>query len=329
MDHQKIFIVDFGGPFAQIIGRKVREAHVYCEIIPYTKAFEAIQKEKPVGLIFTGGSDSVYDENPPRITKEVYDLGIPILGICYGMQLIADDFGGEVNLGDEKEFGKTRIQLDTTSPFFENLMENNQVWMSHHDMVMKLPEGFQTIGSTDLSVHAAMANHDKHFYGVQFHPELPLTFEGKDMLNNFLYKICGCTGDWTMEHFAAQAVEEIKKDVGDGKVLLGLSGGVDSSVCAKLISKAIGKQLSCIFVDTGLMRKNEGDEVEEAFKNSDVNFIRVEAQDRFLGKLKGITDPEQKRKIIGEEFIRVFEEEAKKIGEVDFLGQGTIYPDII
>ncbi|MDO5713292.1 MAG: glutamine-hydrolyzing GMP synthase [Tissierellia bacterium] len=329
MDHQEIIIVDFGGQYSQIIARRVREWHVFCEVIPYKKAFEVIKEKKPEGIIFTGGADSVYDENPPRISTEIYDLGIPILGICYGMQLIASDLGGKVELGDAKEFGKTKTQLDIDSPFFKELMETNQVWMSHHDMVTKLPEEFETIASTDLSVHAAMANHKKHIYGVQFHPEVHHTHEGKDMLKNFLYDICGCTGDWTMENYVKAAINNIREEVGEGKVLLALSGGVDSSVCAKLLTEAIGNQLTCIFVDHGLMRKNEGDEVEAAFKDSGMNFIRVNAQERFLKKLEGVTEPEEKRKIIGEEFIRVFEEEGKKIGQVDYLAQGTIYPDVI
>lgn len=327
--HEKILIVDFGGQYSQLLARRVRDLHVYCEIIPYKKAKEALERVNPKGIIFTGGPNSAHGEGAPDIDPAIYEAGLPILGLCYGMQRIAVDFGGVVETSEQSEFGKADTQLDTSSPLFKGMEENSVTWMSHNDLVAKAPENFDIIAKSQNCPVAAMSNASKQVYAFQFHPEVEHTQGGKDMLKAFLYDICGCQGDWTMAEYAESAIQTIRDQVGDGKVLLALSGGVDSSVVAKLISKAIGSQLTCIFVDHGLMRKNEGDEVEAAFADSGMHFIRVNAQDRFLGKLAGVEDPERKRKIIGEEFIRVFEEEGRKIGSVDYLAQGTIYPDII
>lgn len=330
MAHQLVLILDFGGQYNQLIGRRIRECGVYCEVKPYSKvSIDEIKKLKPVGIIFTGGPNSVYSENSPKVSKEIFELGIPVLGICYGSQLMSYVLGGEVATCDTREYGKTDTEYDTSSLLFKNLESKGESWMSHTDCIAKIPAGFKVVAHTEHCSVAAMENPAKKLYGIQFHPEVNHTENGLKMLHNFLYEVCGCTGDWTMGNFAETQIKEIKEKVGDGKVLLALSGGVDSSVCAGLLSKAIGKQLTCIFVDHGCMRKNEGDEVMEAFADWDINLIRVNAQDRFLTKLSGVSDPETKRKIIGEEFIRVFEEEAKKIGAVDFLAQGTIYPDII
>lgn len=330
MQHQKIMIIDFGGQYNQLIARRVRECGVYCEVIPYRKAsVEAIKAEAPVGIIFTGGPNSVYEESSPHIDKGVFELGIPILGICYGAQLMAYTLGGTAATAPTSEYGKTETEFDTSSLLFEGLPEKSITWMSHTDYIATVPAGFRTTAHTSVCPTAAMECPERKLYAVQFHPEVNHTEHGSKMLKSFLFKVCGCVGDWTMESFAQSAISQIKEKVGDGKVLLALSGGVDSSVCAALLSKAIGSQLTCIFVDHGLMRKHEGDEVEEAFADWDVRFIRVNAADLFLSKLAGVEAPEAKRKIIGEEFIRVFEAEAKKIGRVDYLAQGTIYPDII
>lgn len=329
MEHQLIVVVDFGGQYNQLIARRVRDLNVYCEVIPYHKALNEIKNKKPIGIIFTGGPNSVYDENAPKIEKGIFELGIPVLGLCYGMQLISQTFGGRVEKANKKEFGKTTCIKDKESKLVADMDQTTTVWMSHQDQVTKLPEGFELVQHTATCPYAAIENPEKNIYAVQYHPEVNHSEQGKELIKSFLYDICKASGDWTMSNFMMEQVEKIRKTVGDKKVLLALSGGVDSSVCAGLLSKAIGSQLTCVFVDTGLMRKNEGDEVEEAFKNRELNFVRVNAKDRFLGKLKGISDPEQKRKIIGEEFIRVFEDEAKKIGQVDYLGQGTIYPDVI
>lgn len=329
MRDELIIVVDFGGQYNQLIARRIREKLVYCEVYPYTKALEKIKELKPVGIVFTGGPNSAYEENAPKIEEEIFELNIPILGMCYGMQLMAQELGGKVLKAEQREFGKTKTSVDTTSLLFDGLDEEQITWMSHFDLVSEIPEGFRGIAKTEHTPFAAMENTERKLYAVQFHPEVEHTEYGDKMIENFLYKICGCTGSWTMKEYAKIAIDNIREQVGDGKVLLALSGGVDSSVCAKLISKAIGSQLTCIFVDHGLMRKNEGDEVEAAFGDSGMHFIRVNAQDRFLNKLAGVTDPEEKRKIIGEEFIRVFEDEGKKIKSVDFLAQGTIYPDVI
>ena len=326
--HQFVLILDFGGQYNQLIARRVRECGVYCEVRPYNKlSMDDIKALNPVGIICTGGPNSGYDEKSPHIDKEIFDLGIPVLGICYGCQLMAYTLGGEVATCISSEYGKTETFYDSSSALFES--SNGISWMSHTDYVSKLPSGFKGTAHTENCPFAAMENAEKKLYGVQFHPEVNHTQNGIDMLRSFLYNVCGCVGDWTMGNYAQTAISAIKEKVGDGKVLLALSGGVDSSVCAALLSKAVGNQITCIFVDHGFMRKNEGDEVEAAFKDWDINFIRVNAKDRFMARLTGVSDPETKRKIIGEEFIRVFEAEAKKIGKVDFLAQGTIYPDII
>lgn len=329
MDREKILVVDFGGQYNQLITRRVREKNVYAEVVPYKKAWEAIKQEKPIGLIFTGGPNSVYDEKSPGIDSEIFSLGIPILGICYGMQLVAKNLGGVVEKSDRREFGKTKTMVDPASKLFDGLQVEQTTWMSHIDYVKELPEGFRTVASTDSCPVAAMENRDKNIYAIQFHAEVNHTENGHDMIDNFLKKVCGAKGDWNMKDYAKEAKAAIQKKVGDQKVVLALSGGVDSSVCAKLLADAIGDQLTCIFVDHGLMRKDEGKEVEEAFKDTGMHFIHVDAKDRFLSRLKGVVEPEEKRKIIGEEFIRVFEDEGKKIGAVDFLAQGTIYPDVI
>ena len=330
MDNKElIIVVDFGGQYNQLIARRVRENHVYCEVYPYSKAVAKIKELKPQGIIFTGGPASVYDEKAPKIDPAVFDMDIPVLGLCYGMQFMAQTLGGDVQHAERREFGKTETDVDTTSPLYKGLSAKETVWMSHQDYVAKLPDGFSTIAHSENCPVAAMQNPDRKLYAMQYHPEVLHTEHGKEMLRNFLFEVCGCTGSWTMANYAKTAVAQIKETVGTGKVVLALSGGVDSSVAAALISKAVGSQLTCIFVDHGLLRKNEGDEVEAAFKDSGMNFVRVDASERFLGKLSGVTDPERKRKIIGEEFIRVFEDEGRKIGAVDFLAQGTIYPDVI
>lgn len=324
-----VVVVDFGGQYNQLIARRVRECNVYCEVYPYNKAFDKIKELKPIGVIFTGGPSSVYEDNAPKIEKELFELNVPVLGLCYGMQLMAQMLGGKVSKADSKEFGKTVTKLDTKSLLFKGLEEETITWMSHVDYVQDLPDGFQAIAKTQNCPIAAMECEQRNFYAMQYHPEVLHSEKGTDMIRNFLYEVCRAKGDWTMKNYAKEAIEAIKEQVGSGEVVLALSGGVDSSVVAALISKAVGSRLTCIFVDHGLMRKNEGDEVEAAFKDSGMKFIRVDAEKRFLDRLAGVSDPETKRKIIGEEFIRVFEEEGRKIGAVDFLAQGTIYPDVI
>lgn len=329
-EKELILIIDFYGQYNQLIARRVRECNVYSEIVPFSTSIEKIKEKNPKGIIFTGGPASVYAENAPKCAKEIFELGIPVLGICYGMQLMTHMLGGDVQRADKREYGVTSVKIDNSSKLFAGFEDSNDCLMSHTDFVNKLPDGFENIGSTNHCPNAAMQNIEKNFYGIQFHPEVNHTNKGTEVLRNFVYNICGCTGNWKMSSFAEETVNAIKEKIGDKKALCALSGGVDSSVAAALINKAIGKNLTCIFVDHGLLRKNEADEVEEVFtKNFDVNFVRVDAKDRFLNKLAEVSDPEQKRKIIGEEFIRVFEEEAKKIGTVDYLVQGTIYPDVI
>lgn len=329
-NEELILIVDFYGQYNQLIARRVRECNVYSEIVPFTTSIEKIKEKAPKGIIFTGGPASVYGENAPKCDPKIFNLGIPVLGICYGMQLMTDMLGGEVQRADKREYGVTPVHIKNSSKLFDTFEDVNDCLMSHTDFVAKLPEGFENIGYTDHCPNAAMQNAEKGFYGIQFHPEVNHTNRGTDILRNFVYNICGCTGKWKMNSFVDETVKVLKEKIGDKKALCALSGGVDSSVAAALINKAIGKNLTCIFVDHGLLRKNEAEEVEEVFtKNFDVNFIKVDARERFLGKLAGVDDPEKKRKIIGEEFIRVFEEEAKKIGSVDYLVQGTIYPDVI
>ena len=325
-----ILIIDFGGQYNQLIARRVREKHVYCEVHPCTISIDKIRELNPKGIIFTGGPASIYAEDAPKCDSEVFTLGTPILGICYGMQFMSHILGGSVKKALKREYGQMEAALDVNSKLFESLNDKNICLMSHTDYVDELPEGFKSIASTDTCKIAAMENVDKNFYAVQFHPEVNHTNDGDKIIENFVINICGCKGEWKMDTFATSTIEKIKEKVGDGKAVCALSGGVDSSVAAVLMSKAIGNNLTCIFVDHGLLRKNEVKEVEEIFtKQFDVNFIKVDAKDRFLGRLAGVTNPEQKRKIIGEEFIRVFEEEGKKIGKVDYLVQGTIYPDVI
>jgi len=332
MKHQRVIVLDFGGQYNQLIARRVRECGVYCEIKPYTTPLEQLKALEPIGFIFTGGPGSVYEENAPRVEPALFEMGVPVLGICYGCQLMAQILGGQVTAAQEdtaREYGKTQTYYDTSCRLFQGLPECGVSWMSHGDYMAKVPEGFSLVAHTQACPNVAIADEKRGFYGVQYHPEVNHTEHGVAMIRNFLYEVCSATGDWTMEDYLKTSVEQIRKKVGGGKVLLALSGGVDSSVCAALLAEAIGKQLTCVFVDHGLMRKDEGDEVEAAFSKWDLNFIRVDAGARFLGKLAGVSEPERKRKIIGEEFIRVFEEEAKKIGRVDFLAQGTIYPDVI
>ena len=327
--HQTVLVLDFGGQYNQLIARRVRECGVYCEVHPYHCAAQAIESLHPIGIVFTGGPNSVYLPDAPKCDEMVFEQGIPVLGICYGCQLMAYMLGGHVTTPDKREYGKTSTYFDRRSKLFEGLNDCAITWMSHTDYVDRLPEGFSSTAYTADCPNAAMECPEKGFYGLQFHPEVLHTQNGVDILKNFLFKVCGATGDWTMEDYAKSAVMSLREKVGNGKVLLALSGGVDSSVAAALLSKAVGNQLTCIFVDHGLMRKNEGDEVEAAFGDSAIHFVRVNAGERFLSRLAGIEEPEQKRKIIGEEFIRVFEEEAQKIGKVDYLVQGTIYPDVI
>lgn len=329
MNHQLCLILNFGGQYNQLIARRVRECGVYCEVISRKTPIEEIKKRKPTGIIFTGGPNSVYAENAPRIDKEIFELGIPVLGICYGCQLMAFTLGGTVSTAEMREYGKTETNYNVQSKLFNDLPEKGISWMSHTDYISKLPDGFKASAYSDSCPAAAIENEDKKLYGIQFHPEVNHTENGVAMLRNFLYNVCGFTGDWSMENYVKTAIADIRAKVGDKKVLLALSGGVDSSVAAALLSKAVGKQVTSIFVDHGFLRKNEGDEVEKAFADWDINFVRVDASKYFIEKLKGVSDPEQKRKIIGAEFINVFEKEAKKIGTVDYLVQGTIYPDVI
>lgn len=330
MNHELVIVLDCGGQYKQLIARRVRDVNVYCEVLHYDTPIEEIKAKNPKGIIFTGGPSVVYEEGAPLVDKEIFELGIPVLGICYGTQLMGYRLGAEVVKAEHREYGKTDISLNTNNVLFEGLEKDTTCWMSHTYYVSTAPDGFSIIGTTKTCPVAAMANDEKKLYGVQFHPEVVHTPQGKEMLSNFLFKICGCKGDWIMTDFAQEQITKLREKIGDKKVLCALSGGVDSSVAAVLIHKAVGKQLTCIFVDHGLLRKNEGDEVETIFRQQfDMNLVRVNCEDRFLAKLADVSDPETKRKIIGEEFIRVFEDEAKKIGTVDFLVQGTIYPDVI
>ncbi len=329
MAHQLVLVIDFGGQYNQLIARRVRECGVYCEVRSYRISVEEIKTLHPIGIIFTGGPNSVYLENAPRVDRAIFELGIPILGLCYGIQVMAYMLGGHVTSPDQREYGRRLTTFDQSCPIFKGLPSEGITWMSHTDYVDRLPEGFTVRANTATTPVAAMSSADGKLHGLQYHPEVLHTENGVTMIKNFLYEVCGAKGDWTMEDYAKTAVQAIKDKVGNGKVLLALSGGVDSSVAAALIAKAVGSQLTCIFVDHGLMRKDEGDQIEAVFGDGKVNFIRVNAEERFLSRLAGVSDPETKRRIIGEEFIRVFEEEGRKIGKVDFLAQGTIYPDVV
>lgn len=330
MEENMILVIDFGGQYNQLITRRVREAGIYSELISAKTPIEEIKRRKPIGIILTGGPNSVYEENSMTISEEVFHLGIPVLGICYGHQLMTAKLGGTVKTGSVKEYGKTEISFDPDSTIFQGLEKDSIVWMSHGDEVVEVPEGFKVVASTKDCQVAAMENNDAKLYGLQFHPEVKHSVLGTEILSNFIHKVCQGERTWEMKDFGAQKIEEIKKTANGKKVLCALSGGVDSSVAAVLVHKAVGDNLTCIFVDHGLLRKNEGDDVERIFrKQFNMNLIRVNAKDRFLSKLKGVEDPERKRKIIGEEFIRVFEEESEKLGKIDFLVQGTIYPDVV
>ena len=330
--NEKVLVVDFGGQYNQLVARRVRECNVYCEIVSYRVGLDAIRAQNPKGIIFTGGPNSVYVDGAPTIDPAIFDLGIPVLGLCYGFQLMTHLLGGHVCKAPEREYGKTLVHVDTKSKVFENVSPETICWMSHNDYAETAPAGFTISAYTDNCPVAAIELPEKNLYGFQFHPEVLHTPEGKTMLHNFVYNVCGCKGDWEMGSFVETSVKALREKIGDGKVLCALSGGVDSSVAAAMLSKAVGKQLTCVFVDHGLLRKNEMEEVCEVFGPNgqfELNFVCVNARQRFYDKLAGVSEPEKKRKIIGEEFIRVFEEEAKKIGAVDFLAQGTIYPDVV
>lgn len=332
MQKELVVVIDFGGQYNQLVARRVRECNVYCEIYSYKTDLAKIKAMNPKGIILTGGPSSCYEEGAATCSTELFEMGIPVLGLCYGAQLMMHVLGGRVEKAPVREYGKTEVLVNTTSPLFRNVQDHTICWMSHFDYISEVAPGFEIVAHTANCPVAAAQNTDRKLYAIQFHPEVLHTVEGSKMLGNFVKNVCGCSGDWRMDSFVEESVKAIREKVGDGKVLLALSGGVDSSVAAGLLSRAIGKQLTCVFVDHGLLRKNEGDEVEAVFGEGgqfDLNFIRVNAQERYYSKLAGVTEPERKRKIIGEEFIRVFEEEAKKIGAVDFLAQGTIYPDVV
>ncbi len=332
MKRETVIVIDFGGQYNQLVARRVRECNVYCEIYSYKTDISKIKEMNPKGIILTGGPNSCYEPDSPTYSKELFELGIPVLGLCYGAQLMMHVLGGKVITPEVGEYGKTDITYTENAVLFKDLPSKSVCWMSHFDRIAEVAPGFEVTAYTADCPIAAVQNVEKNLYAIQFHPEVLHTINGTEMIKKFVRGVCGCAGDWKMDTFVENAIKEVREKVGDGKVLLALSGGVDSSVLAALLAKAIGPQLTCVFVDHGLLRKNEGDEVESVFGKGgsfDINFIRVNAQQRYYEKLAGVTEPEQKRKIIGEEFIRVFEEEAKKIGAVDFLAQGTIYPDVV
>lgn len=330
MQQELVLVLDFGGQYNQLIARRVREAKVYCEVLPHDTSIEQIKAQSPKGIIFTGGPNIAYEDDAPKVDPAIFELGIPILGICYGAQLTAHLLGGSLEAAEHREYGKKELQVAAAHPIFESVSQETTCWMSHTYQITNLPENYKIVAKTDSCPIAAFANDEDKIYGFQYHPEVVHTPEGQQMLHNFLYNICECSGDWVMSNFVEQTIEELRKEIGDRKVLCALSGGVDSSVAAMLVHQAVGHQLTCIFVDNGLLRKDEGDLVEKVFTEQfDLNLIRVNAQDQFLSKLEGITDPEAKRKQIGETFIRVFEAEADKLDGIELLVQGTIYPDVI
>lgn len=333
MVDEKVIVIDFGGQYNQLVARRVRECNVYCEIYSYKTDIEKIKAMNPKGIILTGGPASCYEPGAATCGKELFELGIPVLGLCYGAQLMNFVLGGKVEKAPVREYGKTKTFIDGgKDTLFAGVEDETIVWMSHFDYISQIAPSFKVLAHTADCPCAADACEEKKLYAIQFHPEVLHTARGKEILYNFVRNICECSGAWRMDSFVEESIKAIREKVGDGKVLLALSGGVDSSVAAGLLSRAIGKQLTCVFVDHGLLRKNEGDEVEAIFGPEgkfDLNFVRVNAQERYYAKLAGVTEPEKKRKIIGEEFIRVFEEEAKKIGAVDYLAQGTIYPDVV
>lgn len=329
-EQELILVLDFGGQYVQLIARRIRDCNVYCEILPHNVSIDRIKAKNPKGIVFSGGPSSVYGENAPDVDPAVYELGVPVLGICYGMQLMTQQLGGKVVSAENREYGRTSLRVMQCDNILKNLTADEECWMSHGDRVEEVPDGFQVLASTDKAPVAAMANVEKKLYAVQFHPEVVHTPKGMEVLKSFLFDICGCSGSWNMGSFLEEAVQDIRKTVGDRQVLCALSGGVDSSVAAVLVHRAVGDKLTCVFVDHGLLRKDEAKQVVKTFRDQfNIKLVHVDAEERFLGRLKGVTDPEKKRKIIGEEFIRVFEEESKKLGDIDFLVQGTLYPDVV
>lgn len=327
---QKVVILDFGSQYTQLIARRIRELQVYAEIYPFNKPLEEIKKEAPAAIILSGGPSSVYEDGAPHISKEIFELGVPVLGICYGLYMVVENFGGKIEGSTTKEYGRAVINIGSDSLLFSGLDKKETVWMSHGDKVVEAPADFKVIAFSENEKMAAIEHNSRPIYGVQFHPEVVHSIHGKEILSNFIFKICKLKGDWNMKNFVQSSIETIRKEVGDGTVLLGLSGGVDSSVTALLLQKAIGDKLYCVFVNNGLLRKDEHNKVVKRYKEQmNLNLIDVDSTERFLSKLEGIDDPEAKRKIIGKEFIEVFMEEAKKIGRFDFLAQGTLYPDVI